>query len=81
MRMALERLYDLQARARKGYLTPKLPDITKEELLAAIRDGVYDAMWQMITNATSMPCNDLLTHGQGTLSPRASRKHPTAGVP
>lgn len=36
----------------------RLPDLTKEELLGAIRDGVYEAMWQMITNATSMPCND-----------------------
>jgi hypothetical protein len=35
-----------------------LPAITREELLNAIREGVYDAMWQMITNATSMPCHD-----------------------
>jgi hypothetical protein len=36
----------------------KLPDVSKQELLDAIRDGVSDAMWQMITNATSEPCAD-----------------------
>ena len=38
--------------------TLKLPPISKQELLDAIRDGVRDAMWRMITNATSMPCAD-----------------------
>jgi hypothetical protein len=36
----------------------KLPTISKEELLDAIREGVHDAMWRMITGATSMPCHD-----------------------
>ena len=36
----------------------KLPDVSKQELLDAIRDGVADAMWRMITNATSAPCAD-----------------------
>lgn len=36
----------------------KLPMISKEELLDAIREGVHDAVWRMITNATSMPCHD-----------------------
>ena len=37
----------------------KLPDnVTSEQLLQAVRDGVCDAMWQMMTNATPMPCND-----------------------
>jgi hypothetical protein len=36
----------------------KLPTITKDELLEAIRQGVHDAMWEMITNATQMPCHD-----------------------
>jgi hypothetical protein len=36
----------------------KLPDVSKQELLDAIRDGVSDAMWRMITNATSAPCAD-----------------------
>jgi biotin operon repressor len=40
----------------------KLPAITKDELLGAIREGVYEAMWQMITNATSMPCHDFFDH-------------------
>lgn len=35
-----------------------VPQIDKEEILGAIRDGVRDAMWQMITNATGMPCHD-----------------------
>ena len=33
----------------------KVPEVTKQELLDAIRGGVHDAVWQMITNATSMP--------------------------
>ena len=36
----------------------KLPDVTKQELLEAIRAGVRDAMWEMVTNATAMPCAD-----------------------
>lgn len=36
----------------------KVPEVTKQELLDAIRGGVHDAVWQMITNATSMPCRD-----------------------
>jgi hypothetical protein len=36
----------------------KLPTVSKQELLNAIRDGVADAMWRMITNATDMPCAD-----------------------
>lgn len=39
-------------------MTPKLPTVSKQELLNAIRDGVADAMWRMITNATDMPCAD-----------------------
>jgi hypothetical protein len=31
----------------------KLPTVSKQELLNAIRDGVHDAMWRMITNATA----------------------------
>ena len=36
----------------------ELPVVTKQELLDAVRNGVSDAMWQTITNATSMPCHD-----------------------
>ena len=36
----------------------KLPTVSKQELLNAIRDGVADAVWRMITNATDMPCAD-----------------------
>src|SRR4051812_24928940 len=36
----------------------KLPEVTKQELLDAIRAGVRDALWEMITNATSTPCGD-----------------------
>lgn len=36
----------------------KLPTVSKEELLGAIREGVHDAVWQMINNGTSMPCAD-----------------------
>jgi hypothetical protein len=35
-----------------------LPRVKKAELLDAIREGVRAAMWDMITNATSMPCAD-----------------------
>ena len=35
-----------------------LPKLTKEELAEAISEGVRRAFWQMITNATSMPCAD-----------------------
>jgi hypothetical protein len=31
---------------------------TSNEILKAVRDGVADAMWRMMTNATSMPCAD-----------------------
>jgi hypothetical protein len=33
-------------------------DITKEEILTSIRDGVKSAMWQMITDTTDMPGAD-----------------------
>ena len=33
-------------------------ETTKEEFLDAVYRGVYDAMWQMITNETDMPCAD-----------------------
>jgi hypothetical protein len=36
----------------------ELPTVSKQELLAAIRAGVHDAMWKMITNATQAPCAD-----------------------
>jgi hypothetical protein len=36
----------------------QLPAISKDELLDAIRAGVRDAVWEMITNATSAPCED-----------------------
>jgi hypothetical protein len=36
----------------------RLPTVSKQELLDAIRKGVTDAMWAMITNATSAPCAD-----------------------
>ena len=39
----------------------KLPDVTKQELLEAVRAGVRDAMWEMITSATQMPGADFLT--------------------
>lgn len=29
-----------------------------EEMYKAVRDGVYGAIWQMITNATDDPCQD-----------------------
>lgn len=29
-----------------------------ERIYEAISEGVYRAMWQVITNATSMPCHD-----------------------
>jgi hypothetical protein len=34
------------------------PGITTEQFLEAVRQGVYDAVWQMITNNTDMPCAD-----------------------
>lgn len=33
-------------------------ETTKEEFLDAVYRGVYDAMWQMITSGTDMPCAD-----------------------
>ena len=41
-----------------GSKMPKLPSVTKQEMLDAIREGVHDAMWRMITNATDAPCKD-----------------------
>jgi hypothetical protein len=38
-----------------------------ERIYKAIQDGVHDAMWQMITNNTDMPCADFFeTIKQGT---------------
>jgi hypothetical protein len=34
------------------------PTLTKRELQDAIAEGVYRAFWDMITNATTMPCAD-----------------------
>ena len=46
-----------------------LPAVSKQELLDAIRDSVHDAMWRMITNASSAPCSDFydgsLRQGEG----------------
>ena len=39
-----------------------IPDVTKEEFLEAIRRGVRDAIWDIATNATSMPCADFYEH-------------------
>jgi hypothetical protein len=36
----------------------RLPQVTKAELLGAIREGVHDAIWGMITNATMAPSAD-----------------------
>jgi hypothetical protein len=36
----------------------KLPRVSPDEFLQAIREGVHDAFWEMITNATGMPCHD-----------------------
>jgi hypothetical protein len=36
----------------------KTPTLTKQELQEAITEGVYRAFWDMITNATDMPCAD-----------------------
>jgi hypothetical protein len=33
-------------------------DVTSRQFLDAVREGVHDAEWQMITNATMMPCAD-----------------------
>jgi hypothetical protein len=35
-----------------------MKQLSKQELMEAIRGGVHDAMWEMITNATSWPCHD-----------------------
>jgi hypothetical protein len=37
----------------------KTPDVTKEEFLEAVRQGVYDAVWDAITDATLRPCRNL----------------------
>jgi hypothetical protein len=39
-------------------MTIELPKISKQELLEAIRAGVSDAMWRMVTNATDAPGAD-----------------------
>jgi len=36
----------------------RLPQVSKQELLDAISEGVRAAMWDMITNATMAPCAD-----------------------
>jgi hypothetical protein len=39
-------------------IRPMKPELTKQEMMEAITLGVYRAFWQMITNATDMPCDD-----------------------
>jgi hypothetical protein len=34
------------------------PKVSKEEFLEAIREGVREALWDVMTNATSAPCHD-----------------------
>jgi len=34
------------------------PKLDPERIYQAIREGVSDAVWAMITNATSAPCKD-----------------------
>ena len=54
-----------------------IPTLSKEELIDAIREGVRDAMWRMITHATSMPCHDfydLVKEGVATGIEEAARE-------
>jgi regulator of replication initiation timing len=37
---------------------PLLGQLDPERIYKAIQDGVHDAIWQMITNNTDMPCAD-----------------------
>jgi hypothetical protein len=34
------------------------PLLDEDKIYRAIREGVHDAIWHMITNATQMPCAD-----------------------
>jgi hypothetical protein len=34
------------------------PELNPEKIYEAIRQGTYDAIWQMINNATDAPCAD-----------------------
>lgn len=36
----------------------KVPKLDPERIYQEIYRGVYDAMWQMMTNATDTPCKD-----------------------
>lgn len=37
-------------------------DLGPDQIYQAIREGVADAMWRLMTNATDMPCNDFYDH-------------------
>lgn len=39
-----------------------IEDLNEEEIYKAIKDGVYEAMWQLFTNATDMPCSDFYNY-------------------
>jgi hypothetical protein len=64
---------------------PRLPRISGQELLDAIRQGVHDAFWEMITNATSCPCGDFYEHVKAgvkeAVSEAAAGWEPPAGWP
>jgi hypothetical protein len=52
-----------------------LPEISKAELLEAIREGVADAMWRMITNATQAPCADFFASIEDGVAAGIDRVH------
>lgn len=50
--------HDFFSDAIEGGVTQALPDMDGVRLYRAISDGIENAMWRMITNATQMPCAD-----------------------
>lgn len=39
-----------------------LEDLDEERVYKAIYEGVKDAFWQLMTNATDAPCSDFYHH-------------------
>jgi len=49
--------------------------IDDDRFYEAIRDGVADAMWRMMTNATDAPCADFYEHVKQGIAEGMRKRH------
>jgi hypothetical protein len=60
-RLTKEEMLDAIQEEMGDILLNVFAEVTADRIVGAIRDGVREAMWQMITNATDAPCHDFYT--------------------